>query len=99
MASFNSSLLHRKFQVFLFLLLGVLCVPHLVCAQQQKKVLIFYSEDPTIPSNLILEPSIRTTLRSGLPGQLQVYHEGLENFRIPNDKYEAEILNLTRSQV
>jgi signal transduction histidine kinase len=89
-----NSLLHRRFQVFLLVLLGILCVPRLVCAQQQKRVLIFYSEDPAIPSNVILDQSVRAALRNGLPGQLQVYHEGLENFRIPNEKYENELTTL-----
>ena len=94
MATLKSSLLDRRFQVFLLVLLGIFCVPRLVGAQEQKKVLIFYSEDLAIPSNITLDQSIRATLLSGLHGQLQVYHEGLENFRIPNDKYEKEFATL-----
>jgi signal transduction histidine kinase len=94
MATLKSSLFDRRFQVFLLVLLGIFCVPRLASAQEQKKVLIFYSEDLAIPSNITLDQSIRATLLSGLHGQLQVYHEGLENFRIPNDKYEKEFATL-----
>lgn len=62
--------------------------------EPQKKVLVFYSEDPNIPSNAILTQTLHTKLRSSLPGRLQIYHEGLENFRIPNDKYETELVTM-----
>jgi PAS domain S-box-containing protein len=57
-----------------------------------QKVLIFYSEDVNIPANVIVGQAIRSTLSNGYHGSLQIFSEALENFRIPNEKYEAELL-------
>ncbi len=62
--------------------------------EPQKQVLIFYSDDPNIPANFLVSQAIRSTLKSGSPKGVQIFHEALESSRIPNDKYEAELLAL-----
>ena len=59
-----------------------------------KRVLIFSSDDHSVPGNVLLAKAVNTTVRNGLPEGLQVFYEALDTFRIPNDKYEEELVRL-----
>jgi PAS domain S-box-containing protein len=59
-----------------------------------KKVLIFTSDDNSVPGNMLLANAVRSTVRNGLPEGLQVFYEALDTFRIPTDKYEEEMVRL-----
>src|SRR5687767_5248575 len=68
-----------------------------VCAQEaSKKVLIFSSEDQHVPAISLINQSLRTTLRNGSPSHVQLFYEALDSFRIPNEKYEQEMVGLIR---
>ena len=62
--------------------------------EPQKKVLIFNSEDVNVPANSILVPAIRSALKSGPPPRVEIFSESLDNFRIPNEKYETDLVGL-----
>src|SRR6185295_6892298 len=59
-----------------------------------KRVLIFSSDDPSVPGNMLLAKAVTSTVRNGLPEGLQVFYEALDTFRIPTDKYEDEMVRL-----
>src|SRR6476660_4611012 len=59
-----------------------------------KRVLIFSSDDHSVPGNVLLAKAVSSTLRNGLPKGLQVFYESLDTFRIPTDKYEEELVRL-----
>ena len=59
-----------------------------------KRVLIFSSDDHSAPGNILLAKAVSATVREGLPQGLQVFYEALDTFRIPNDKYEEELVRL-----
>jgi PAS domain S-box-containing protein len=61
-------------------------------AEPPKKVLIFSGVDPNLPGVVILNQTIRATLEKGTPGRLAFYSEALDNSRIPNEKYEQEMI-------
>src|SRR6185295_11264310 len=59
-----------------------------------KRVLIFSSDDHSVPGNVLLAKAVSSTVRNGLPEGVQVFYEGLDTFRIPTDKYEDELVRL-----
>src|ERR1044072_8609386 len=59
-----------------------------------KRVLIFSSDDHSVPGNTLLAKAVSSTVRNGLPEGVQVFYEGLDTFRISTDKYEAELVRL-----
>jgi PAS domain S-box-containing protein len=59
-----------------------------------KRVLIFSSDDHSVPGNVLLAKAVSSTVRNGLPQGVQVFYEGLDTFRIPTDKYEDELVSL-----
>jgi len=59
-----------------------------------KRVLIFSSDDHSVPGNMLLAKAVSSTVRNGLPQGVQVFYEGLDTFRIPTDKYEDELVRL-----
>ncbi len=83
------------------LLVGFLCLlsflPPAVGAQEiPKKVLVFSSDDQFLPSLVLINKAIRTTMKEGSPSHIQFFYESQDNFRIPNDKYEQELVALLR---
>jgi PAS domain S-box-containing protein len=59
-----------------------------------KRVLIFTSDDNSVPGNMLLANAIRSTVRKGLPEGVQFFYEALDTFRISTDKYEEEMVRL-----
>src|SRR5678815_2123142 len=59
-----------------------------------KRLLVFTSDDNSVPGNMLLANAVRSTVRNGLPEGVQVFYEGLDTFRIPTDKYEEELVRL-----
>src|SRR6185369_9789999 len=59
-----------------------------------KKVLIFSSDDHSVPGNVLLTKAVRSTVRKGLPEGVQFFYEALDTFRISTDKYEEEMVRL-----
>lgn len=63
-------------------------------AESSKRVLIFSSEDTSLPAITILNQAIRTTLENGSPIRVKFFNEAQDSFRISNDKYEEELVRL-----
>src|SRR6476620_4472504 len=61
-----------------------------------KKVLIFSSDDNSVPGNVLLTKAVRSTVRTGLPEGVHFFYEALDTFRIPTDKYEEEMVRLVQ---
>jgi PAS domain S-box-containing protein len=78
----------------LILALPVLSPRVVFAAETPKKVLIFSGTDPGLPSVVLVNQILRSTLEEGLPSRVQFYSEALDNHRIPEDKYEKEIIKL-----
>ena len=68
--------------------------PPASAGESPKRVLIFSSEQQQGPGVLIVNQSIRSTLKNGLPGPCLFYYEAQDSFRIPNEKYEGELVRL-----
>lgn len=86
----------RVLILVLFLGLPLLVAPYVSAAEVPKRVLIFTSEHQHIPAVEILNQAIFNTMGSRLPTQVQFFYEAQDNFRIPNEKYEAELVGLMR---
>ena len=63
-------------------------------AQSAKRVLIFSSADVNTPAITILNRSLRSTFQTVSPVRVQFYNESLDALRIPNEKYETEMVLL-----
>ncbi len=72
----------------------LLAPPEAIGAGSPKKVLILSSEDSYGPAIMLLNQSIRSTLKNGLPDGVQFFYEAQDNFRISNEKYEEELVRL-----
>jgi hypothetical protein len=64
--------------------------------EPQKNVLLFNSDDTSIPANVLVESAIRSILKEPCKSSLQIYDEGTDSFRILNGKYEAELVALLK---
>jgi formate hydrogenlyase transcriptional activator len=81
----------------LSLLLLILALPVLSprvasAAETPKKVLIFSGSDPNLPTVVMVSEILRSSLEKGSPGRVQFYSEALDNHRIPEEKYEQEMI-------
>ena len=89
------ALAHSKLSLLLLIVaLPMLSPAVAAAAETPKKVLIFSGTDPNLPSVVMLSEIIRSTLEKGSPGRVQFYSEALDNHRIPEDKYEQELVKL-----
>jgi PAS domain S-box-containing protein len=84
-----------------FLIVLVMAVPLVASeavpvAEKHKSVLLLFSEDSSLPTQAIIEQSLRSTLRNGSPVPLEVYSEYLGFRRTPVDGYEKELVSLLR---
>jgi PAS domain S-box-containing protein len=68
--------------------------PAASAGQSPKRVLIFSSEEQQGPGILVLNQSIRTTLRNGPSVHFQFFYEAQDTFRISTEKYEGELVSL-----
>lgn len=78
----------------LLVALFVLSSPIASAAETPKKILIFSGVDSNLPGVVILNQTIRSTLEKGSPGRLEFYSEALDHSRIPDEKYEQEMIRL-----
>jgi hypothetical protein len=74
--------------------LPLLFPPVASATEASRKVLILSSEDPFLPAVTISNQAIRTTLTNGSPDRVHFYSEAQDSFRIPNEKYEEELVTL-----
>ena len=63
-------------------------------ADSAKRVLIFSSADVNTPAITTLNRSIRSKFQQTSSTRIQFYNEALDSLRIPNEKYETEMLRL-----
>src|SRR5688572_20345262 len=89
--------LQRRQQFTRFLCAAVfigLCASVASASDSAKRVLIFSSADVNTPAITSLNQSIRATFRNSSPLRVQLYNEALDALRIPNEKYDAELVQL-----
>src|SRR5262245_7840161 len=79
--------------IILFAFLSVLSTRDVAAAEAAKRVLIFSSADVNTPAITILNRSVRSTFQAW-PVRVQFYNESLDALRIPNEKYETEMVRL-----
>jgi PAS domain S-box-containing protein len=65
-------------------------------AEKHKSVLLLFSEESNLPSQAMVEQSLRSTLKNGSPVPLEVYSEYLDFMRTPVNDYENELVGLLR---
>jgi PAS domain S-box-containing protein len=89
----------RKLWLLLSCALFVLLLPAIGFGQESpRNVLIFSADDTTLPANVFINQGIRSTLKEHWKAPIQIYDEGQDSFRIPNDKYEAELVKLLQKK-
>ena len=82
-------------QVVLGCALILILLPAIAFGDEQKKnVLLFSSDDVNLPAIVLANQAIRSTLKEHWKSPIQFYDEGQDSLRIPNEKYEAELLRL-----
>jgi len=70
-------------------------LPSIALADEpQKNVLLFNSDDLNLPASVLVNQAIRSTFKEHWKSPIQIYDEGQDSFRIPNEKYEAELVRL-----
>jgi C4-dicarboxylate-specific signal transduction histidine kinase/ABC-type uncharacterized transport system substrate-binding protein len=86
---------HSKLLLLVLIVaLPVLSTPVASAAETPKKVLIFSGTDPNLPTVVLMNQILRSTLEKGWSGRIQFYSEALDNHRIPDEKYEREMVKL-----
>jgi len=89
----------RKTLLVLSGALLVLLLPAIGFGQESpRNVLIFSADDTSLPANIFINQGIRSTLKEHWKTPIQIYDEGQDSFRIPNDKYEAELVKLLQKK-
>src|SRR5262252_5449114 len=68
------------------------CAPGTQAAPATKRILILNSYGPNLPGGIAVDESMRETLTRGLRDRFEVYYEFQDNERIPNEKYEDEMV-------
>jgi len=85
--------------LFVFLAVLLLCA-YSTPAQDsgdRKRVLLLFTHDSQLPAQVIVERSIRATLKNGAPVPLEIYSEYLDAVRTNLTDYEPELVSqLTR---
>jgi len=61
-----------------------------------QRVLILTGYDPNSPAVAALNRAITTSMRKGARGRVEFFYEFQENLRIPNAKYESEMVSYLR---
>ena len=77
--------------VFIF---GILISAVASTVQTPRRGLILSSEDPNRPAIVILSQAIRETFKDQSPVRVQLYVEALDSARIPDQKFEQEMVYL-----
>lgn len=81
--------------IYLVALPALLTIPA-SAAETPKKVLIVSSEDHYGPGIILINQSIRGTMKSQSPSPIQFFYEAQDSFRISLGKYEKEMVELMR---
>ncbi len=63
---------------------------------KHKSVLVLFSDDSKLPPQIIVEQSLRSTLKNGSPVPVEIYSEYLDARRTHIDGYEKELVGLLR---
>lgn len=92
----NTHLYEWLLALVFLLVLQPLCGIEVAGQAPAKRVLILTSYDPNYPAVTLLSQNITATIRHGSAGRVEFFYEFQENFRIPNAKYEAEMLAFLR---
>ena len=92
----NTHLYEWFLTLFFLLVLPPLCGIEVAGQAPNKRVLILTAYDPNYPAVTLLNQNITATIRNGSAGRVEFFYEFQENFRIPNAKYEEEMLNFLR---
>lgn len=62
--------------------------------ESNKNVLVFYSDGLNGPAAVLVHNAIRSTLKEVSSSPIQIYDESQDSFRIPTEKYEAELVKV-----
>jgi len=84
----------KLFLLVLMVALPALTAPLASAAETPKKVLILSGVDPNLPSVIMVSEIFRSTLAKGSPARVQFFSEALDSLRIPDDKYDQELVKL-----
>jgi signal transduction histidine kinase len=84
--------------IILFAAFCLLSTRAVAAAESAKRVLIFSSADVNTPAITLLNSSVRSTFQAASPVRVQFYNESLDALRIPNEKYETEMVRLLQQK-
>ena len=94
--------IENQFRPALFIVgcaLLLLLLPSIALGDEpQKNVLLLYSDDVSLPANTLITQAIRSTFKEQWKSPIQVYDEGQDSFRIPSEKYDAEMVRLLQKK-
>src|SRR6266850_3628265 len=82
--------------IFLLSLSNVVAQSALTQGQEHKKVLLLSSQDSNMPAAVIIEQSLRSTLRNSSPVGVEVYTEYLDSNRTRVGDYGQELIAMLR---
>ena len=74
--------------------LTVLAVQAASAAEPAKKVVLFSGTEANLPTVILMNQILRSKLEKEWPARVQFYSEALDNHRIPEEKYEQEMVKL-----
>ena len=70
-----------------------LCASNTFADTSTRRVLILTGYDPNHPAITTINQTITTTMKRDSPDRVEFFYEFQENFRIPNSKYENEMVS------
>jgi PAS domain S-box-containing protein len=73
-----------------------LCPTDARAAAAPKKILILNSYGPNLPGGIAVNEAMRDTIRRGYHDRVEIYYEFQDNDRIPNQKYEAQMVDFLK---
>lgn len=79
-------------------ILAIICPIFISATDQPKKILIVSAEGRAYPALMLLEKGIQTISNTDSPNQFQFFYEAQDSSRIPNSKYETEMVSLLRQK-
>jgi hypothetical protein len=87
-----------KSALLLICLSAAFLVPRVEVEAQEhtRRILIFTAYEPSYPAVNQLTQTITSTIRNGSRDRVEFFYEFQENFRIPNSKYEEEMVSFLK---
>lgn len=88
----------QAFLLVLVIAVSVVTTEAVQADEKHKSVLLLFSEEPSLPPQIIVEQALRSTLKNDSPVPVEIYSEYLDALRTRMDEHEKELVGLLRQK-